>query len=206
MKNFKKWIFLGVILGILLIIIIYKNVRSNDFEEFEFENTYVESNDEIIETINEEINYIVLHITGEVKNPGVIQLEENSRLIDAIEKAGGLTENADVDKINLAYMVSDGQKIYVPSIYDKEGKNYITQDSGENVIVNDFTLKSNSKVNINTALQTELETLKGIGPSMALKIIKYRKENGKFNSIEEIKNVPGIGDAKFEAIKDDICI
>ena len=77
---------------------------------------------------------------------------------------------------------------------------------GENIIIEDITSSSMNLVNINTATQTELETLTGIGPSTALKIIKYREENGKFKTIEEIKNVAGIGDSKFEAIKDEICV
>lgn len=82
---------------------------------------------------------------------------------------------------------------------------YITQDIGENIIIEDIET-STSLININTASQTELETLTGIGPSTALKIINYRKEAGKFKTIEDIKNVPGIGEAKFEAIKDQICV
>lgn len=82
---------------------------------------------------------------------------------------------------------------------------YITQEIGENIIVEDVKLNTNL-VNINTATQAELETLTGIGPSTALKIINYREESGNFKTIEDIKNVPGIGDSKFEAIKNEICV
>ena len=95
--------------------------------------------------------------------------------------------------------------MYIPSIYDKEEKEIVAEHAGENII-EEFLLKQNNKVNINTATQTELEVLTGIGPSTALKIIKYRKENGKFKTIEEIKNVPGIGESKFQTIKDEICV
>lgn len=116
-----------------------------------------------------------------------------------------MTENADISKINLAYVVQDGQKINIPNVNTVETEVYISQEIGENIIVED--IKTNSKlVNINTATQAELETLTGIGSSTALKIINYRKENGKFKTIEDIKNVSGIGDAKFEAIKNEIYV
>ena len=86
-----------------------------------------------------------------------------------------------------------------------ENNSYITENIGENIIIEDITTNTRL-VNINTATQTELEALSGIGPSTALKIIQYRNENGKFKSIEDIKNVPGIGDSKFEAIKNEICV
>ena len=102
-------------------------------------------------------------------------------------------------------MVQDGQKINIPNVNTVEKEGYISPEIGENIIVEDIKTNS-SLVNINTATQTELESLTGIGPSTALKIIKYRKENGKFETIEDIKNVPGIGESKFEAIKNDICV
>lgn len=86
-----------------------------------------------------------------------------------------------------------------------EKESYISEEIGENIIVEDIKTNTNL-ININTATQTELETLTGIGPSTALKIINYREENGKFNTIEDIKNVPGIGDSKYEAIKNEICV
>lgn len=153
------------------------------------------------EVIDEEI---IVHITGEVKNEGIIKIKKDSRLADVIEEAGGTTEEADLSKVNLAYQVKDGQKIYIPNINDKKIQEYITEEAGDSIIIEEKERKS--KVNINTATQTELETLSGIGPSTALKIINYREENGKFKKIEDIKNVPGIGEAKFENIKEEICI
>lgn len=100
-------------------------------------------------------------------------------------------------------------KIYIPSVNDKEDDVNKVDDT-ESFIIKEsssFNAQSNSqKVNINKATQTELETLPGIGPSIALKIINYRKENGKFKSIEDLKNVSGIGDNKFNQIKDYICV
>lgn len=201
MKNFEKSIFLGAIMLIIIGGIVYYNYyKENDNAEI-LEEVYVENTEKIEDTEEK----IIIHITGEVKNQGIIKINSNSRLIDAIEAAGGLTENADISKINLAYVVSDGQKIYIPNVNDLI-EEYIDSEAGEGVIVEDINSSKKTLININTATQTELETLTGIGASTALKIINYRNENGKFKNIEEIKNVSGIGDAKYEAIKDNICV
>lgn len=158
---------------------------------------------------------IYVYITGEVNNPGVIILDEGSRIVDAINSAGGVTSKANISKVNLVYVLNDGMKINIPNNEDLNsniGFEYITMNSGDGGD-KDYSEKSfdeslsteksrnYSIVNINTATQTELESLPGIGPSLALKIINYRKENGKFSSIEEVKNVSGIGDSKFENLK-----
>lgn len=199
MKNLKKIIFLSIGIIIIVIYLVYNYSKDSASEIIE-ENIYIETN---VET--KEKNKIILHITGEVNSPGIIEIEEGARLADAIEAAGGLTENADINKINLAYPVKDGQKINIPNVNSVDTGSYITDNIGENIIIEDISSNTNL-VNINTATQTELETLTGIGPSTALKIIKYREENGKFKAIEDIKNVSGIGDSKFEAIKDEICV
>jgi len=147
---------------------------------------------------------IIIHITGAVKTGGVIQLSEGDRIIDAIDKAGGITEDADLSKVNLAYVLEDGQKVYIPSLQDEEIIKTVTDGSGDDVIVDGDS--ASKTVNINRANQTELETLSGIGPSTALKIIEYRKEHGNFKKIEDLLNVPGIGQAKFDAIKGQITI
>lgn len=109
--------------------------------------------------------------------------------------------------------MSDGQKIYIPKIGEviseqSELTEYITSDFGDNELIEESNNieSGGEKVNINTANQTELETLPGIGPSTAQKIIDYRNKNGKFEAIEDIQNVKGIGDGKYEEIKDDICV
>ena len=160
-------------------------------------------------------------MSGAVNKEGIVELEENSRISDAINKAQGLKENADTRNINLAFKLEDGMKIYIPTVEETakqkeqiqnenltdETSKYVTSSSG---VVQEEEEKgqsrTNDKININTATQTELEALPGIGPSTSLKIVNYRKENGKFTSIEEIKEVSGIGDAKYENIKDLICV
>lgn len=156
---------------------------------------------------------IVIHITGAVHKTGILVLTEGARIADAIDAANGATEQADLDEVNLAYILEDGQKIYIPSKNDKNKENstdkkYITKESGNNVIVDSKNTSKgeNIKVNINTATQSELETLSGIGPSIASKIIEYREKNGKFEKVEELQNVSGIGDAKYNSMKDHVTV
>ena len=197
--------------------------ENTNTEENNLETTEVNTNqeNEQIYKNTESSEKIYVYITGEVNSPGVVLLNNGSRIIDAIEAAGGVTDKANITKVNLVYILQDGMKINIPNQNDlknNENFEYITMSSGDekndaninNSASNTSSEKSSSNkesafkisvVNINTATQTELETLPGIGPSLALKIINYRKENGKFSSIEDIKNVSGIGDAKFENIK-----
>ena len=183
-----------------------ENKNSNELkekEESEKNENFAKAEDEII-----------VHITGEVKKTGILKLKEGARIADAIQAAGGKTSEADLDSINLAYELQDGQKIYIPNRKDKiknEEKVYITSESGNNVIKDEKsnnTIKKggNKKVNINTANQEELETLPGIGTSIANKIIEYRNENGKFQNIEDIQNVKGIGNSKYTNIKEHITV
>lgn len=158
-------------------------------------NTVISNNKEEVETNNSK-ETIKVHIYGAVKNPGLIELIEGSRINDAIEIAGGLTEEADISKINLAYILSDGEKIYIASINDKDIQNI------EENVQNSQT----QKININTAGILDLTSLDGIGESLAKSIVEYRNKNGKFLKLEDIKNVSGIGDSKFEKIKDSICV
>ena len=213
----KKVIFIIIltIIAIIAYLIIQKN---NDFEgnligneliPYEQENKTKEETENNIEN-NTNQNQIIVHITGAVNKEGVYTLDENSRVSDAVNSAGGLKEDADTSKINLAYQLEDGMKINIPSINDKNENTAITSEIGieNNSEVDETKNKeaSNQKVNINTATKEELDTLPGIGESTAQKIINYRKENGKFSSIEEIKEVKGIGESKFENIKELICI
>ncbi len=155
---------------------------------------------------NTETEKIFVHIVGEVLNPGIVILPKGSRIADAIQESGGVTSLADISKINLAYELKDGQKVYVPSIADEENVIYIENDAGENVIVQDNNSPNSSIININLATQAELENLPGVGASTAAKIIDYREKNGDFKKVEDIMNVSGIGEAKFNSIKDYITV
>ena len=120
--------------------------------------------------------------------------------------AGGQTENADLSKINLAFVIEDGMQIYVPRVGENQEKSYITEEAGEGVIIetaiNDAS--NNSKVNMNTANIEKLMSLPGVGEATAQKIIDYRQQNGKFKSIEDLKNVSGIGENKYNNLKEKI--
>ena len=176
-------------------------------------NKDITLNGEVVNAVSSSINNgklenleeIIVHITCEVNKPGIVNLKENSRIADAINAAGGSTKNADLNKINLAYILEDGQKIYIPNKSEEiENNEYIIDGSGNNAKSN--SLKEVGKVNINEAMQTELEQLPGIGPSLATRIIEYREQNGKFNNVEDLQNVKGIGDAKFNDIKDKVTV
>ncbi len=212
MKNLTKKQKIILMLIFVIIFAIYqiyktKEEKNNNINEL-LEINNIEQN-KTTETTkkneeNQENKKIIIHISGQVNNEGVYELEEGSRIIDAINKAGGVTETADTSQINLAEKIEDGAKIYVPAkgeesveTNSQEGK---TTKNTKN-IAQDKETKS-KKININTATEEELDTLPGIGQATAQKIIEYRKENGKFSKIEDIKDVSGIGDSKFEKIKD----
>lgn len=144
---------------------------------------------------SEEAHEIMVHISGQVYNPGVVVLESGARLIDAVNLAGGLKKDADIDKINLAKKLSDEEKIYIPKI----GEEYVevTESGGSK--------DSSGKIDINTCSKEELLTLPGIGEVLADRIIEYR-EKSKFKTIEDIMNVSGIGKGRFEDIKDLIIV
>ena len=167
------------------------------------ENEIISENN--IENDKEVLEEIIVHIAGEVNKPGIVILRKNSRIADAINEAGGATKEADLNQINLAYILEDGQKIYIPNKNEKiEEDEYITESNGNNIGKN--SSKEVEKVNINEAMQTELEELPGIGPSLASRIIEYREQNGDFKKIEELQNVKGIGDAKYNDIKDKVTL
>ena len=211
MKSLNKKTIIHISIIIISIILIYYFlIRKEDYIESSINsnilNTYEENNNINNNLLNiENNNKIIVYITGQVKNEGIHEIKEKSRIADIIEKAGGLTEEADISSLNLAYIIDDGMKIHIPKKGEKN--NNITDEtntyiSKENNNGNSENINKKGKININTATQTELETLPGIGSSTALKIINYRKENGKFNNIEDIKKVNGIGESKYSKIKE----
>ncbi|MCI6188981.1 MAG: helix-hairpin-helix domain-containing protein [Clostridium sp.] len=201
MKKYYKTIgtiIIGVII-FLFFIISYFSGGSSELNKNNNENIFVEENEsmEVITKKEEkEIVKIVVDIKGEIKNPNIYWLEEGCIIEDLINIAGGITEEGDLSKINRAQKLNDHEVVIIPNINDKESEI-------ENIIPSS---NDKNKVNINTASINELDTLSGIGPSKAEAIIKYREENGTFKSIEEIKNVTGIGEALFEKFKENITI
>lgn len=146
------------------------------------------------------VDVIYVHICGQVKVPGVYCLSEESRVTDLVAMAGGFTENAARDYVNQAQKLSDGEKIYVPSMEEISDSSLLQ----ENVNMQQSGVAS--KVNINTADKAALMELTGIGESKAAAIIKYREEHGSFRSIDELKQIEGIKDGVFNKIKDEITV
>lgn len=146
---------------------------------------------------------IFVDIGGAVKTPMLAELPDGSRVEDAIQAAGGLKQEADMSSINRAEFLLDGQKVYIPSLLMDEEGNVIENVAGG---ASSTGVSSSGKVNINTADSEQLQTLSGVGPATAQKIIDYRQSNGNFTTIEDIKNVSGIGDKTFEKLKDSITI
>jgi competence protein ComEA len=144
---------------------------------------------------------VVVHVAGAVAKSGVYHLPAGSRVIDALEAAGGAAAEADVDALNLAQPLVDGQKVWVP----KKGEVPAVQAMGASSVLG-LGAGGAGKININTAGVAELEKLPGLGPALAQRIIDYRNAHGPFKSIEELKNVSGIGEKRFAELKDHVTL
>lgn len=170
---------------ICLIILILIFALSMKFAQNHKESLTVEASESDLKGVDAYVD-----ISGEINEPGIYKVDEDTRLFELIDKAGGLTANANLDAINQAEYVEDGQKIIIPA------KSISNTATG---------IDSNGLININTASQVELMELSGVGEAIATRIIEYRSNN-TFKTIDDIKNVKGIGDATFEKIKDKITI
>lgn len=214
----NSMIFIGILLLVLTGIMLSgklnlgKNVYVVSPERSDSEQENMNKSDDLNNEIIESEEKIV-YISGEVKTPGVVNLNKDDRLINAVEKLGGLTENADINRVNLAIKLEDGCHYIIPKI----GENIQLQENatseevssmslGENTQTNNSSKIDNNdssgKININSATLEQLNSLPGIGDVIAKRIIDYRNKSGKFRSIEDLNNVSGIGDKKFEGIKD----
>lgn len=232
MKQKKNFIIIIVIIAISSVFLIKNNkfIEKNDSyvvsgaesEKSNLENNDIEKNDnnqgdfskieniEDVKTVDKTENMtkkISIYISGAVNSPGVVELKSNGRLMEGVKLCDGLTDEADTNRINLAMKVKDEGHYIIP----KEGEEIALNDSNENVEnnnndSNDSTEGDNKKININGASKEELDSLPGVGEVTAQKIIDYREENKEFKSIDEIKNVKGIGENKFNDLKDYICI
>lgn len=135
---------------------------------------------------------IYVDISGCVNNPGVYEFKEGARVFHVIEEAGGLTDDANIDDLNRAEEVLDGQKIIIYSKNSDEKSSYEESSSG--------------KININKADSSKLQDIPGVGPATAQKIIEYREQFGAFKTVDDIKNVSGIGEKTFESMKEYITV
>lgn len=178
-----------------------KHIKEDTQHDSIYEDLGMESFQDEEKLNEEEIkkpSLIMVDIKGAVNRPGVYEMFDNARLLDVIEKAGGFSEDADSRTVNLAQILTDQMMIYIPA----EG-----EEISEKIQVTlTSEIESTKRININTADSIELTQLNGIGEARANSIIEYREENGRFKSIEEIKNVSGIGDSIFEGFKDEIVV
>ncbi len=163
--------------------------------------------------VPEEPEMIFIDVCGAVNSSNVVSVPAGSRVFEAINAAGGATSEAELKYINLAAVCEDGQKLYVPTKAEIEEQNAGGSTVPGTAVVTDSTLtgltgerSSGGTVNINSANGDELQSLTGIGPSMAGRIIEYREQNGGFRKVEDLKNVSGIGERTFEKLKDKVCV
>lgn len=209
----KNLIIVGGLITIITILVLLSHSNPSEVEisskGWKLKTAQVDQNAEVVEKktkANDDSKIkLMADVKGEVICPGLYQFNKGDRVDDLIKKAGGFTANADSKFINLAAIVEDTMIIYIPKVGELVDSNsYMSGspiiDSG-NSSGNPSQMK---KINVNTANANELETLTGIGPSRAEAIIQKRKELGKFQSIEDLMQVTGIGEKMFEKIKDSI--
>lgn len=199
-----KWFIVGSSV-ITIVILIYARGLVYDKEE-ETEWT-IPSEEEQAPEVSEErlvpepdVKNLV-DVKGAVENPGVYEVMLDERVIDVIEKAGGLKEGADETKINFAGRVTDEMVLYIPLIGEEGGSMIVSAGSSST-----STSQGADKININKATSDELQTLPGIGPSKAEAIISYREDSGLFQTIDDLKLVTGIGDKTFEKLQELIIV
>lgn len=158
------------------------------------------SDEVAVDVADEAPAHVFVHVGGAVANPGVQELEEGSRVQDAVEAAGGFSDGAARDALNLARILQDGEQVVVPSEEDLAASAG-TVNGGLSA-----STAASGRVNINTASADELDALPGIGPATAEKIIADREANGPFSAVEDLKRVSGIGDKKYAELADSICV
>ena len=190
-----------------LFLFLFRTGNQNDKEMIK----QSETDSQTVQT-EESTDVIVVDVSGEVKTPSVIELPPDSRINDAIRAAGGLTKNADITQINRAAVISDGEKIFIPTKQNEQSEDgsNLSETSGQNSTgMTGNTGEQGTgtgQININNASSTKLQEVPGIGPVTADKIIQYRTANGLFRKLEDIMKVSGIGDKTFAKMKPYICI
>lgn len=160
----------------------------------------VEASSEAFSLSSSEPTTVIVHVVGAVRHPGVFELPAGSRAIDAVEAAGGLLPNAGAEGLNLAAPLSDGEQVCVPTLDELASGTGGAAGTGRGAAV--LGGGSPAKVDLNSASESELDTLPGVGPSTAAKIVADREQNGPFGSPEDLMRVAGIGAKKFESLKE----
>ncbi|MDX9887647.1 MAG: helix-hairpin-helix domain-containing protein [Anaerovoracaceae bacterium] len=209
LKKNPQWIKAAVIALVIIVAFLFTLSGGDDEDGISIE-THGSKGDisqsmEDLERVAQEKHTIIVDVGGAVNKPGVVELPEGSRVYQAIEKAGGVSRDGDLAQVNQAIILNDCDKLYIPTFQEMDQATISSnKPSGLGLVSSEST--SNGKININTASKEELETLNGIGPVTANKIIDYRTSNGPFHAIENIMEVPGIGEKTFAGMKDCLCI
>ena len=175
--------------------------------QLDHENPAMESGESTDETVggDEKDNAeetVFVHVSGAVAKPGLVELSSGSRVADAIEAAGGAADDASLEALNLARKVQDGEHVHLPSTLEISQSQQTATQPSDVPSVSDVS----GKVNLNTASAEELQTLPGIGPSIAQRIVADRDSSGPFSAPEDLKRVSGIGEKKFAALEEFICV
>ncbi len=192
-----------LILSAFLSIYLIKNARNGE-EKDEMTSLYTADSTKTASTRSEtEKSAVYVDLKGAVLHPGMYKIKEGMRLLDAVEEAGGFLPEADTKQVNYAQILKDQAVVYIPKQGETAESATATVQSANSREAKD---SDERKVNINTADVSRLETLNGIGTKKAENIIAYREENGTFHSIEDLKEVSGIGDKIFDSLKDSITI
>ncbi|MDD7204634.1 MAG: helix-hairpin-helix domain-containing protein [Coriobacteriales bacterium] len=150
-----------------------------------------------------DVRQVGVDVEGAVASPGLYLVSADARVNDAVAAAGGMTSDADRQRVNLAQKVEDGMQVYVPSREEAPAATGTTTTGAGQA---SSSGASKGKVNLNTASAEELQTLSGIGPSLSQRIIDYRQANGPFKSVDDLRKVSGIGDTRFKNLKDLVCV
>ncbi|SUY60542.1 putative comE operon protein 1 [Clostridium sporogenes] len=197
MKNKKKIIGSIIIAFILAVFTVVGYVLSKpEKTNINEEEIFVENVKSTEKEISKSEKKITVYVNGEVKNPGVYKLNENSRVEELIKISGGYTSNADTCKLNLAKKLKDEDYIYI----DKKGEN--NAGTNNSVAPTNSGISAEGKVDLNTASKEELKTIPGIGDVTAQKILDYREKQGTFKNFEDLKAIGRIGDKTIEKIKE----
>lgn len=198
-----------------------EDINNNQVETLNQDDSLEDNNEENKESKKNEseknisTKKITVYVSGQVEKEGIVTLDSDKRLADAVEKLGGLTKKADTNNINLAMKLEDETHYIIPkkgqSIQENSGLSEVSSNLNDssksnNTNGNNQSDSQTSKININTADVNQLDNIPGVGPATANKILSYRNENGNFKNIEDMKNVNGIGDKKFENMKEFICV
>ncbi|MGQ7446404.1 helix-hairpin-helix domain-containing protein [Streptococcus suis] len=204
LKEYKWQIALPAVAGLLMatFLIFSQPAKSDqtgltDFPQTEQTSSSSDLVEETSTEASEEPTQLVVDVKGAVAKPGLYTLEADARVNDAVEAAGGLTSQADPKSINLAQKLSDEAVVYVAS--KDENISVVTSTTASSAMSQDE--KNTSLVNLNTATETDLQTISGIGAKRAADIIAYREANGGFKSVDDLNNVSGIGDKTMESIR-----